>query len=208
MTLTTARRRAGRLVSALLLLVALALAGLFLAPKLLGYELYVITTGSMTGTAGPGALVVSERVSADRLAVGDVVTYSPPPVTGIDHLVTHRIAEIGTGENGERTYRTKGDANPAVDPWTFSFDSAEQPRMVLSVPELGRPVLWLSDRETRMLALGIPALLIALLALRDVVGVLRPAPLPAPEPAAAAADEPEAVDLRDPRPAPSSLTTV
>jgi signal peptidase I len=208
MTLTAVRRSTGRLVSALLLLVALVLAALFLAPKLLGYETYVITTGSMTGTAGPGSLVISQRVPADRLAVGDVVTYAPPAATGIDHLVTHRITEIGEDEAGARTFRTKGDANPVVDFWTFSFDSAEQPRMVLSVPELGRPVLWMADRQTRMLALGLPALVIALLALRDVVDVLRPAPRSTPGQAAPAAGGPEPADLPGSRPTSSALTTV
>jgi signal peptidase I len=169
----TARRLAGRAASVLLLVLALALAAVFLVPKALGHDLYVITTGSMAGTVDPGALVVAERVPVGALAPGDVITYEPPATSGIDHLVTHRIVDIGTDEAGAVTYRTKGDANASADPWTFTLMSDVQPRMVWSAPELGRPVLWLADPQTRKLAIGVPAALIALIALVDLGRALR-----------------------------------
>jgi signal peptidase I len=171
---STVRRHAGRYASGLLLVLALAVAAVFLVPKALGQELYVITTGSMTGTVDPGGLVVAERVPAAELAVGDVITYTPPPGSGIDHLVTHRIAEIGTDAAGAVSYRTKGDANAAVDPWTFTLTADVQPRMRWSIPEIGRPVLWLADPQLRMLALGVPAALVGLIALADLGRALRP----------------------------------
>jgi hypothetical protein len=51
------------------------------------------------------------------LKVGDVITYRPP--AGAGHLITHRIAWIGRDGSGQRSYRTKGDANATADPWTF-----------------------------------------------------------------------------------------
>lgn len=170
----TVRRHAGRLTYALLLLVAVAVATLFLVPKALGYDVYVITTGSMSGTVDPGGLVIADRVPVGELAVGDVITYAPPPTSGVDHLVTHRIADIGEDAEGAVVYKTKGDANSAVDPWEFSLDSPVQARMQWALPSVGWPVLWLSDRETRMLAIGVPALAIALVALRDVVVAVLP----------------------------------
>jgi signal peptidase len=174
MTASTVHRGAARVTTGLLVAIALAVAALFLVPKALGYDTYVITTGSMAGTVDPGALVVSERVPVDRLAVGDVITYAPPATTGIDHLVTHRIAEITTDEVGALTFRTKGDANAAVDPWTFTLRSDVQPRLRWSVPQLGQPVLWLADPDVRRLAIGLPALVIALLAAKDLWAAIRP----------------------------------
>lgn len=174
--LTTARRYAGRLTTGLLLLLALALVAVFLVPKALGLEVYAITTGSMAGTVDPGGLVVAEKVPVGELRVGDVITYMPPPSSGIDHLVTHRIAAIAPDRLGELSYRTKGDANPSEDPWTFTLQRPVQARMVWSAPELGRPMLMLADPGTRRLVIVVPALLIALVALGDVVRVLRPAP--------------------------------
>ena len=163
-----------RAVSGLLLLLTVAVAAVYLVPKLLGYDLYVITTGSMAGTADPGALVVSERVPAGELAVGDVITFVPPAGSGVDHLVTHRITGIAPDGSGSRSFTTRGDANASTDPWTFTLTSDVQPRMVWTAPALGTPVLWLADPEVRRAAIGVPAVAIALLALADVVGVLRP----------------------------------
>lgn len=175
---TTVRRHTGRLTYALIMIAAVAVATLFLLPKALGYDLYVITTGSMEGTVDPGGLVIADRVPVSQLAVGDVITYVPPASSRVDHLVTHRIAEIDEDEAGSVVYRTKGDANRSVDPWTFSLDAPVQARMQWTVPSVGWPVLWLTDRETRMLALGVPAAAIALLALKDLVLGLVPARRP------------------------------
>ena len=73
----------------------------------------------MSGTYDKGSLVLDEVVPVADLEVGDVITYMPP--TG-DHLITHRIAWIGRGAGGARIFRTKGDANPVADPWTFKLD--------------------------------------------------------------------------------------
>ena len=187
---TTVRRHAGRLTYVLLLLVAVAVAGLFIVPKALGYDLYVITTGSMKGTVDPGGLVIADRVPVDELRTGDVITYLPPADSRVGHLVTHRITEITTDEAGAVVYRTKGDANTAVDPWTFSLNAPVQARMEWRVPSVGWPVLWLTDRETRMLALGIPAVAIALVALKDLVVALLPV----------RRTEASVIDLTDPTP--------
>lgn len=205
----TVRRHAGRTTYALLLLVGLAVAALFLVPKALGYDVYVITTGSMKGTVDPGGLVIADRVPVGELAVGDVITYVPPAGSGVDHLVTHRIADIGQDEAGAVVYQTKGDANSSIDPWTFSLDAPVQARMQWTVPSVGWPVLWLTDRDTRMLAIGIPALAIALIALKDlVVGLLpqRPVPASATDPTGPAVidltTEPQVIDLTSAAPTP------
>ena len=195
MTATT-RRYAGRITYGLLVLVALAVAALFLLPKALGYDLYVITTGSMRGTVDPGGLVIADRVPVSELGTGDVITYLPPADSRISHLVTHRITEITTDEAGAVVYRTRGDANSAVDPWTFSLNAPVQARMEWTVPTVGWPVLWLTDRETRMLAIGIPAAVIALIALKDLVVGLLPA----------RRREPVVIDLTDRAPVVIDLT--
>src|SRR3954451_2679775 len=88
----------------------------FLLPSLLGYDRYVITSGSMTGTFDIGSHVFDKPVPTADLAVGDVITYLPPESAGVPHLVTHRIVSIhssGTGTGtGPPTFRTQGDANP------------------------------------------------------------------------------------------------
>lgn len=166
-----ARTAVSVLVNALL--VVATLVGLaYLAPTLLGYERYVITGGSMTGTIDKYSIVFEKNVPVDDLAVGDVITYLPPADSGVTNLVTHRIIDIGTGPDGSTLLRTQGDANPEPDPWRFSLTSAQQPVVRGHVPEIGRVMVALADRDVRMLVIGVPAGLVALLSGAQLVGAL------------------------------------
>jgi signal peptidase len=165
---------AGR-VAANLGLAALFLGSVaFLLPSLLGYDRYVITSGSMTGTFDIGSIVFDKPVPTADLAVGDVITYLPPESSGVPHLVTHRIVSIHSTGTGAPTFRTQGDANPQRDPWTFQLDRTEQAKVRFGVPYAGYLFLALADRHTRMIVIGIPAALIALIALIEVGRALRP----------------------------------
>src|SRR5919206_3684711 len=104
----TLPRRLSRAVSALLLAAGVAFGALLVVPALLGWQRYVIVSGSMTGTYDRGSLVLDEVVPTASLRVGDVITYLPPRGVGSGHLVTHRIAAIARGPRGERVYHTKG----------------------------------------------------------------------------------------------------
>ena len=146
-----------------LLLAAGVLLGLGLVvPALLGYERYIIVSGSMSGTYDRGSLVFDEVVPVAELRKGDVITYRPPPGAGPTGLVTHRIAAIARDERGARVFRTRGDANPTVDPWTFTLSAERQARVAVGVPYVGYGLAALSDRRVRLLVVGVPALLIAI----------------------------------------------
>jgi signal peptidase len=153
-------RRLRRIGGALLTAAAVALAAIVLVPALLGFERYVITSGSMTGTYDRGSLLYDRVVPTSTLKVGDVITYDPPQ--GAPGLVTHRIASIAVGRDGTRVYRTKGDANPAADPWTFTLNGRTQAKAAFHLPYAGFALAALSDRRVRMIIIGIPALLVAI----------------------------------------------
>lgn len=147
----------------------------FIVPAAFGLQRYVIAGSSMTGSIPLGSIAYEEVVPVEELAVGDVITYVPPAESGIRNLVTHRIVSIDG-----RTFRTKGDANADVDPWTFELTAATQPRVLLHVPLAGHPLLALQDRETRMLLIGGPAGLVFLLALGELIGRRRGGEEPVP----------------------------
>lgn len=165
----------------LLLVVTIGFAVVVMLPSLLGFERYVITGGSMSGTIEKGSVVFEERVPVEDLKVDDVITYLPPAESGVDTLVTHRIISIDTDEAGRRELVTQGDANPDPDPWRFSLVDSEQPVVTHTVPWVGHVLLALADPGTRRLVIGVPAGVIALLALRELVGALRARRNPAPE---------------------------
>jgi signal peptidase len=165
------RSIAARIGSAIVNIVVLAvtLAGVgYLAPSLLGYERYVITGGSMSGTFEKGSIAFEKRTPVEDVKVGDVITYLPPTDSGVTHLVTHRVISDKILENGQRQLRTQGDANPDPDPWKFSLTEGTQPVVRATVPQVGWIFVGLADRETRMLVIGIPAALIAAASLLEL----------------------------------------
>ena len=174
----TTRRRTGSsvrlLVNLVCIVIALGALG-FIVPTAVGLQRYVITGSSMSGSIELGSVVFSEVVPVNDLRVGDVITYLPPPDSGIDHLVTHRIVSI----EGD-VYRTKGDAVPQVDPWTFRLDSSSQARVAFDVPYVGHLFIALQNRELRVLLIGVPAGIIALISLVQLLGALRRRPVATP----------------------------
>ena len=174
MEISTQNRRAGRrrriLVNVLSLTTTL-LAAAFLVPSAIGLQRFVITGTSMTGTIDYGSVAFDEVVPISELEVGDIITYTPPAGTGVDHLVTHRIVSIHA-----KTFRTKGDAVPQRDPWKFQLNAPVQPRVKFAVPYAGFVFIALADRTTRMVVIGLPAGLIALISLLQVLAGLRRRP--------------------------------
>ena len=155
--------------------VACVVAALMFVPGLLGYDRYVITGGSMSGTFERGSLVFERQVPVEDLNVGDVITYLPPAESGISELVTHRVISITPNPDvsGGLVFKTKGDANASADPWTFTLADTVQPRVLGWIPLVGWIFIALSAPGIRMLAIGIPAAVIALLFLLDFVRGLR-----------------------------------
>lgn len=157
------------------LLVGFILVGVaWVAPGLFGYDRYVITGGSMSGAFEKGSVAFERQVPVADLAVGDVITYLPPADSGVPNLVTHRIVEIGTSDTGARLFRTQGDANPTPDPWVFSLTQPTQPVVVTTVPYVGHAFVALADPQVRMIVIGLPAGIIALISLVELARAVRP----------------------------------
>ena len=154
-------RRIARVMSTLLVAAGLLFGAILALSALMGWQRYVIVSGSMSGAYDRGSLVLDEVVPVASLKVGDVITYRPPAGSGPDGLVTHRIVSIDAGKGGQRVFRTKGDANAVADPWTFTLPDATQARVRAGLPYVGFAIAALSDRRVRMLVIGLPAALIA-----------------------------------------------
>jgi signal peptidase len=163
-------RKLGRIALNMLFAVMMAAAGIMIVPAALGFHRYIILTGSMTGTYDRGSIVYDQAVPVSQLKVGDPITYDPPAgfTTGVYKRVTHRIIWIGRGANGERAFRTKGDANKSPDAWKFGLGHGTQDRVVFHIPELGYLFVLLSLRNFRMVLVGIPAVLMGLFMIRGL----------------------------------------
>jgi signal peptidase len=160
---TSWTKRAGTAVLTLLM----AAIGLFLAamivPQALGYRTLIVKSGSMTGTAPVGSLVLAKPIDPEAVRLGDVILMqrskdgrSLPPVL-------HRVIEAHSTEDGILV-RTKGDNNPLPDPGVYSLRTGTVTPVVI-VPRLGfvfsvlkSPLGWIAIVE-------IPAVLLAVRAL-------------------------------------------
>ena len=159
-------RRVGRVFLALLIAAGLLFGSILILPAVMGWERYVLVSGSMTGTYDRGALVFDEVVPVSQLKAGDVITYRPPRGAGPRGLVTHRISSIRPDpRSGVRVFRTKGDANKVRDPWTFTLPEKRVARVVTGVPYVGYALAALAQRQVRMIIVGLPAAVIALIVL-------------------------------------------
>jgi len=111
---------------------------------------------SFTATADPGGAETLE-LAAGNNQTGDTDAALP---TALQVRVEDQF--------GRRALRTKGDANEAADPWTFTLDGETQARVSFHVPYVGYLLSVLAIREARMVFIGLPALLIAFAVLAGV----------------------------------------
>lgn len=129
-------RRSNTLLRAFLavvmLLALIALLVLVVGPRVLRYRVDVVASGSMEPTIAKGSIVVLRPISADKVAVGDIITFYPP-----DHqqLVTHRVVDIADTTEGP-AFVTQGDANPLPDPWQVPTTGSGW-RCVFHIPYVG-----------------------------------------------------------------------
>lgn len=154
------RRLAGRVVVGVAKVIcgaaSLAVAAMLVVPSVLPYDMFFVRTGSMRPGLPVGSLIVSHRVAASELHVGDVISFVRPGVEG--GLVTHRIVKIEKGPHGP-TFRTQGDANPEPDAWLVD-GRGQGWKMVAHVPGAGYVVGTLRDAlRHRTVLLGITCLM-------------------------------------------------
>jgi len=78
---------------------------------------YVVSSGSMEPVLQINdVLIVRDGGSWAELKVGAIIVFNRPD--GGDRVIVHRIIEIDEDADGDRTIRTKGDANPSPIPGT------------------------------------------------------------------------------------------
>jgi signal peptidase I len=145
---------------ALVLTAVVAVAGLAIGPRVLGYQTLTMLTGSMAPGIDPGDVVVTTPLDVADVTEGMVISYHIPID---DHrLVTHRVIGVEHALDGTVTVRTQGDANKTPDPWdaVLEGDTAHQVRAV--IPEAGHLIAALrTPLIHHTLVYGVPALLAA-----------------------------------------------
>lgn len=84
--------------------------------SVMGYSFFYVMTGSMEPTIHTYSEIITRKVDAEDLKVGDIITFESYDPTIVGYTQTHRIIEIIYQEQEHKYYfQTKGDANNMAD---------------------------------------------------------------------------------------------
>lgn len=140
------------------LLAFVAVAGLILA----GYRPETIISGSMSPRLERGYLVFAKATPASQLRVGQIITFQNPNKPK-GHTVTHRINKIVQTPTGP-IFRTKGDANPYLDPWNLRIQK-DAGLFAFAIPYVGSLSFLVGSEVGYALLLAIPILILMIFGL-------------------------------------------
>lgn len=144
----------------LVALIALCLSLTF--PRVLGYEIYTVVSGSMEPAIPTGSLVYIEDAQPEDIEEGDVIAFYGARDSAA--VITHRVEENNTlmGQ-----FTTKGDANEKADVNPVDYDDFIG-KVALSIPWLGKAAQMFTSSQGKAAA---GAVIIAALLLH-VIGSL------------------------------------
>ncbi|WP_248299510.1 signal peptidase I [Halorhabdus amylolytica] len=152
----------------------MAIVGIFLAiaiPGLVGAdESFVVQSSSMSPSIGAGSVVFVSDQPATDVTEGDVITFE---TTGeqSSRRVTHRVVDV-VEQDGDRAFRTKGDANEEPDTELVS------PDQILGIvqfhlPLIGYVVAFGGSQYGVIALIVVPAILLIVTELRDLIRTSR-----------------------------------
>lgn len=138
-----------------MVLLAIVLVGV----RFCGLKVYTVLSGSMEPTYHTGSLIYVKDVEYTRLQAGDVITY----MLNEDTVATHRIVEVVPDETDSTVlrYRTKGDANEAVDGSLVHYKNIIG-SPVFTIPYLGYVANYIQTPPGTYIAISVGAILLLL----------------------------------------------
>lgn len=124
------------------------------------FNAYVVLSGSMLPYIEIKDIVVTKKVPAEELDVGDIITFIAPDSRYGGISITHRILDKYYDESlGSYTYRTKGDNNNVADSALVPNNNVLG-KVILKIPKLGYIQDLLSSKGGLIFVVLIPCLVI------------------------------------------------
>lgn len=100
-------------------------------PNIFGIYGFTISTGSMEPAIKTGDYLISKKVKSDDIKIGDIITFIDENV-----IVTHRVLDRITEEDGKSSFITKGDANNIEDDKIIVSEDIVS-KYIFKIPMLG-----------------------------------------------------------------------
>ena len=147
----------------LLLVVLVVVCVPLTAPRLFGYHIYTVVSGSMEPAIPTGSLVYIKEMNPEDVQENDVIAFYGAKDSA--SIITHRVVEnrVLMGE-----FITKGDANQTEDMNPASYDNFIG-RVERSFPGLGTTAQILTGKEGKFLAAGVIAAALILQILASIL---------------------------------------
>lgn len=168
-----------RVLSALwwvaLVLLAMLLTSIFSAkmrgevPKVFGYSIMNIVSGSMEEQIPQGSYILIKDTDPSDIKINDVICFYSDDPTIKGYPNTHRVVKEPTvNPDGSIEFVTKGDANPKADDYTAKGDRLIG-RYVRTLDGFGSFVSWISGRGMLFVMIALFALSVGMMAYTAVV---------------------------------------
>lgn len=97
-------------------------------PRLLGYEIYEVISGSMEPTIPTGSVIYVKTAEPENISEGEIITFFKN-----DSIITHRVL---TNRRSEKEFITGGDANHITDLTPVPYEDLIG-RVTFHIPVLG-----------------------------------------------------------------------
>ena len=136
-----------------------------------GCYFYYVTTNSMEPDIKTGSFIIAKETEADKLNVGDVISFvsSDPDISGL--INTHNIHEINTNDNGELVFTTMGSNNPYPDEYPV-YAQDIRGKLIFKSYAIGRIFNILSKRWVSFSITVVPILVIVFINFVDLVKII------------------------------------
>jgi signal peptidase len=148
----------GILICMIFLVVSSKLAGG--SPKVFGYELMTVLSGSMEPGIHTGSIIAIKQVEdPTKFKKGDVITFkaSDDP----NKLITHRVIEVQKVDSTVQ-YITKGDNNDAKDPSPVTPSRVVGEYAGFTIPYVGYAIEFMKSKTGAVVLMIIPGVFLIL----------------------------------------------
>jgi len=151
-------------ITTVLVVLIVILAIMLVGFRLIGFDTYVVLSGSMEPAHKTGSLIYARDTDTQTLEVGDVITFQ---LADSETIVTHRIIEI-QGESYDKQFITKGDNNDVADPSPVPADRVTG-KVLFSIPYLGYLANYIQNPPGLYFAAAAGVILIILMFITDAL---------------------------------------
>ena len=139
----------------------LAILVMLTVPRIFGYTMFAVLSGSMEPHYQVGSIVyIDKNITPQEISVGDPIAF----YRGEKTVATHRVTSI---DKENETFATKGDANDVVDGNPVEYKNFIG-KATVSIPYIGYLTVGIQSRKGMILACGLLAFMILLYIIPEI----------------------------------------